>query len=101
MYFIDFYLSTMVQIAVYQPRFYLHHIEQVRKMMDIITKAEEADDEVRQKSLELLVKICESCPAMVSNNPDYIKTILLLCFKLMVEMDDLSLQEWNAEVTQR
>merc|ERR1719361_2907301 len=50
-----------------------------------------------KKSLELLITICESCPAMVSNNDDFIKTILLLCFTLMIEMDDLSITEWNAE----
>jgi len=93
----DKILGTMAEIAAHQPRFYVRHLKQIQKMMHIIAKQQNCDDDVRQKALELLVKICESCPALVSNDQDYIETILMLCFQLMVEMDDLKLNEWNEE----
>jgi len=91
-------LTIMVEISLNQPRFFINHMSEITDAMKQISKAQNLDDTVRQFALEFLICLCESSPGMTSNKPEFIKTILELCFQLMIEIEDMDIQEWNNEV---
>jgi importin-5 len=84
------------EIAEFEPKFFQPKFKEIFVALSpIVLKEDFADDLIRQQPLDWVVMIVERCPAVVQKDPDTLKAVFELVFKLMVDIDEDIEQEWT------
>ncbi len=88
-------LQVFVSLAGDEATFLRPHIVPLAAAMFHILGAAEVDNEVKHMALEFLVTISESRSGLVKKIPNFLATLLPLLLQMLVELDNLSLADWN------
>ena len=62
--------------------------------MDIVSKQDFANAQIRQQPIEFYVTVIERIPAIVKKDQDLLKMIIEIIFRLMIDIDTEIDEEW-------
>ena len=81
-------IENFIAIGEMHPLFFKNNLQEVVLNMYNIIQQKNYDYSIRMLSLELLITMTESAPAMIRRCEDYMNNIVPVCLNLMLEIDD-------------
>lgn len=86
----------MIDLATTVPKSLAPYFRQIFELCLTTAANKEKDDSYRQSSMEILVSLCESAPALIRKKASaYIEPLVQQCLSMMTELDD-ELVDWLA-----
>lgn len=88
-------LQLMIEWADNDAAFFDAHLQQVLSgCLELVMNAQ-ANEEVRQTSLELLITFVEKKPEMVRQLPKFVDSMIEAMVRMLLEVDEMDIAEWN------
>ncbi|GAB1601055.1 importin-5-like [Argonauta hians] len=84
----DCLLKCLIELADNVPKFLRSHLELILPFCMKVVANREADNHRRQLSLEVIVALSETAPAMVRKNWKYIPNLVLETLALMIDLEE-------------
>ncbi|RUS25813.1 importin subunit beta-3, partial [Jimgerdemannia flammicorona] len=81
-------LTVLIELAENLPRSFRPVFGNVLTFMVTIIKETDLEDRTRQTSLELLLTLAESAPAMVRKQPEFCSQVIPLALEMMTDLED-------------
>jgi hypothetical protein len=88
-------LQMLIDVAELDPGFMKPIVGPVVETMFKISCAKNLEDATRRLALEFLVTLVENKPRMFQSMPRFANTIIDLLLQMMLDIPDISIQEWN------
>jgi hypothetical protein len=83
------------EIAEIEPKFFQPHFKEIfQSTMDIVSKQDFANGQIRQQPIEFYVTVIERIPAIVKKDQDLLKMIIEIVFRLMIDIDSEIEEDW-------
>ena len=87
---IEFNEIAEIEPKFFQPKF----LEIFQNTMDIVSKQDFANANIRQQPIEFYVTVVERIPSIVKKNNELLKELIELIFKLMIDIDADIEESW-------
>uniref|UniRef100_A0AC34Q8C4 Importin beta n=1 Tax=Panagrolaimus sp. JU765 TaxID=591449 RepID=A0AC34Q8C4_9BILA len=85
----DVPLQCMVDLATTIPKQLAPYFRQIFELCLTTASNKDKDENYRQSSMEILVSLCESAPALIRKKAaNYIEPLVQQCLSMMTELDD-------------
>jgi hypothetical protein len=92
----DVPLQCLIDLATTVPKTLAPHFRQIFELCLTTAANKDKDESYRQSSMEILVSLCESAPALIRKKASaFIEPLVQQCLSMMTELDE-DLSEWLA-----
>jgi len=90
-------LKLFIDLGELDPSFIKPNSGMIIDAMIKIAQFEELDDSTRQLATEFLVTFVENKPTYSRSIPGFVPNLLNILLRMMLEMEDIALTEWNSQ----